>query len=66
MTTPKAILVVGPEGLERVHLLHRKGQAEAAVAFYERLVPALSSIDERAQQREPMNHANKPQTPKRS
>lgn len=62
----KVILVVGKNGLERAHLIHPKGEVEKAIAFYERLVPVLSGIDENVRDGERMGHGNGNKTPHRS
>ncbi len=41
-STPRIVFVIGQDGLERAHVIHGKGEADAAVRFYERLVPELS------------------------
>lgn len=60
MTTPKAIIVVGPNGVEKAHVLYQKGEVDRAVSFYEQLVPAISEIDERAKQSRPEGQADQP------
>lgn len=48
MSATKAIVVVGEDGIEKVHILHRKGESDQAVWFYENLIPALAEVEQRA------------------
>jgi hypothetical protein len=44
-STPKVVFTIGTKGLERAHVIYSKGEADAAVRFYERLVPELSRLE---------------------
>jgi hypothetical protein len=44
-STPKVVFTIGTNGLERAHVIHAKGEADAAVRFYERLIPELSGLE---------------------
>jgi len=65
MTLPKAIVVVGVSGVERVHLLHRKGGLVQAVRFYEQIAPMVTELDKEMHDGGTQRDNGKSETPDR-
>ncbi len=61
-STPKVILVIGSDGLERAHILHAKGEADLAIQFYRRLIPTFHDLEKAAQEDRHGKQRNSPRS----